>query len=177
MKAFEMFRKNLRKAYLFALRQINPIRCARKIGVKVGNDCRFVSSVVFGSEPYLITIGNKVQITADVRFVTHDGGIWIFNETHPEWDLIKPIRIGNNVYVGLRTIIMPGVTIGDNVIIGAGSVVTRNIPANSVAAGVPARVLRNIDDYREKLEREAIAIKTMDKPQKRAFLERKYMQK
>lgn len=57
-----------------------------------------------------------------------------------------PIHIGSNVWIGASTVILPGVTIGDNTVIGAGSVVTRDIPANVVAVGNPCRVLREISD-------------------------------
>ncbi|MDD7138981.1 MAG: DapH/DapD/GlmU-related protein [Clostridium sp.] len=56
----------------------------------------------------------------------------------------KPIVLGKNVWIGAGAIVLPGVTIGDNSVVGAGAVVTRNIPANTVAAGNPARVLRSL---------------------------------
>ncbi len=59
---------------------------------------------------------------------------------------VKPVHIGKNVWVGSGAMIMPGVTIGDNTVIGAGSVVTRDIPANVVAVGNPCRVLREIGE-------------------------------
>ncbi len=64
--------------------------------------------------------------------------------------------IGNNVYIGNNVIILPGVTIGNNVIIGAGAVVTKNIPDNSVAVGVPARVIKTADEYLEKIKKESL---------------------
>ncbi|HEX7757448.1 MAG TPA: DapH/DapD/GlmU-related protein, partial [Niabella sp.] len=57
----------------------------------------------------------------------------------------QPVTIGNNVWVGGNATILPGVTIGDNCVIGAGSVVTKDIPANSLAVGNPARVIRQIE--------------------------------
>ena len=57
-----------------------------------------------------------------------------------------PVHIGNNVWIGANTVILPGVTIGDNTVIGAGSIVTKDIPANVVAVGNPCRVLREIGD-------------------------------
>ncbi|TEZ49613.1 maltose O-acetyltransferase [Escherichia coli] len=57
-----------------------------------------------------------------------------------------PITIGNNVWIGSHVVINPGVTIGDNSVIGAGSIVTKDIPPNVVAAGVPCRVIREIND-------------------------------
>jgi hypothetical protein len=82
-----------------------------------------------------------------VRFETHDGGVWVARSAHPQIDMVKPIVVGSNVFLGYGAIIMPGVTIGDNVVIGAGAVVTRDIPANSVAVGVPARVIRSTGAY------------------------------
>ena len=61
-------------------------------------------------------------------------------------ELAKEIRIGNNVWLGGHVCVTPGVTIGDNTIVGAGSVVTKNLPANVIAAGNPAKVLRMITD-------------------------------
>ena len=62
--------------------------------------------------------------------------------TGPESVKSSPVHIGNNVFLGAGTIVLKGVTIGDNSVLGAGAVVTRNIPENSIAAGNPARVLR-----------------------------------
>ena len=61
-----------------------------------------------------------------------------------------PIRIGNNVWIGSNSVILPGVSIGDNSVIGAGSIVTRNIPPNVVAVGNPCKVLRPIDENDKK---------------------------
>ena len=56
----------------------------------------------------------------------------------------RPIKVGNNVWIGAGVTVLPGVTIGDNVTIGAGSIVNRDIPSNCVAAGVPCRVIREL---------------------------------
>ena len=61
--------------------------------------------------------------------------------------IVKPIKIGRNCFIGTKTLLLPGASIGDNVIIGAGSVVSGQIPPNSVAAGNPAKVLCSIQDY------------------------------
>jgi acetyltransferase-like isoleucine patch superfamily enzyme len=135
----------IKKVYLAILRRFDPIKHARRIGVQLGDDCRLID-VSFGSEPWLIKLGNHVSIS-DTRFVTHDGGVWVFREKHPKIDCVAPIVVGNNVFIGSGTIILPGVTIGDNVVIGAGSVVTRDIPSNCVVAGIPARSIRSLDEY------------------------------
>ncbi|MDF0533016.1 acyltransferase [Shewanella sp. A32] len=145
---------------------------ARALGVTVGKDCRLID-VTFSSEPYLVKIGNHVSATK-THFETHDGGIWIFRDKHPDWDLIKPIVIGNNVYIGSGVIILPGVTIGDNVIIGAGSVVTKSLEAENVYAGVPARKIKTINEYFEKIQSDVIFTKKMKKQDKMDFLLNKY---
>lgn len=124
-----------------------------KLGVQVGNDCRFLSvdKSKFGSEPYLIQIGNHVTITSGVKFATHDGGVWIFRRVYPEIDNFHRIFIGNNVFIGINSIILPGVTIGNNVVVGAGSVVTKDVPDNVIIGGNPAKKIKSIEAYETKI--------------------------
>ncbi len=90
-----------------------------------------------------ITIGDDIQIGPNVQLLT---------ATHPtkpdprraKWESSKPITIGHNVWLGGGVIVCPGVTIGDNSVVGAGAVVTRNLPENIVAVGNPARVIRSL---------------------------------
>ena len=135
------------------------VKIARKLGVrfreKEGNDdCIILTNPfsLFDSEPYLISIGKHVEITKGVKFITHDGGLWVLrNESgYSDYDFFGPIYIGNNVFFGNDAIVLPGVTIGDNCIIGAGAIVTKDIPSNSVVAGIPARVIEKLDDYKKK---------------------------
>lgn len=128
------------------------IKYARDKGVSIGNDCRIYTKN-WGSEPFLITIGNKVAIASGVKILTHDGSTWLIRDSEGNrYQHYAPVTIGNNVFVGVNTIIMPGVTIGSNVIIGAGSVVTKNIPDNSVAVGNPARVISSFFTLEEKVK-------------------------
>ena len=120
------------------------------MGVKVGKNCRLYS-LSFGSEPYLITIGNHVTITDGVKFVTHDGGIWAFRDEEPSADVFGKIIICDNVFIGINSIILPGVTIGNNTVIGAGSVVTKSYKGSGVIAGNPAKHICSFDEYRDKL--------------------------
>lgn len=86
-------------------------------------------------------------------------------------DFFAPVVIGNNVFIGMNSIILPGVTIGDNVIIGAGSVVAKDIPANSVCAGVPARVIKTMDEYAQKFKKDgALPTKAMNYEDKKNYL-------
>ena len=118
----------------------------------MGKNCEIFPDVEFGSEPYLIEIGDNVRITNGVRFVTHDGGVWVLrNLGIKNIDVFGKIIIGNNVHIGWNAIIMPNVRIGNNCVIGAGAVVTHNIPDNSIAVGVPARVIESIAEYQNKV--------------------------
>lgn len=130
----------------------------------------------FGLEPYMIEIGNHVRINSGVQFVTHDGGVWIFRqkEDTKDVDLFGRINVGNNVHIGTNSIIMPGVTIGDNVVVGCGAIVTHNIPDNSIAVGVPARVIENVEQYYSKNKEAFDFTKQLSPKDKRAYLTKKY---
>lgn len=86
-----------------------------------------------------IEIGNDVAISHDVTIMDSDAheGLWA------GYEKTKPIKIGNHVWIGTRVTILKGVTVGDNAIIAAGAVVTHDVPANSIVAGVPAKVINS----------------------------------
>ena len=139
-------------------------------GIKIGKNCSIHKNVVFGTEPYLITIGDHVRITCGVKFVTHDGGLWVPREmglVDERADKFGRIEIGDNVNIGWNAIIMPGVTIGNNCIIGAGAVVTKDVPCNSVVAGVPAKFIETIEEYAEKNKDKIVLTKGMNEKEKR----------
>ncbi len=95
----------------------------------------------------VITIGKEVQIAP---------GIHIYTATHPldaltrraGLESAKPVVIGDGVWLGGRSIVCPGVTIGENTVVGAGSVVTKDLPANVLAMGSPCRVVRGVETER-----------------------------
>lgn len=122
----------------------------------VGDDVRLTGFPNFGSEPFLIDIGSHVTISANVAFVNHDGGVRVFRQDEPGMHVYNRITVGSHVFAGMGTIILPGVSIGDHCVIGAGSVVTKSIPSGSVAAGVPCRVLKSIEEYHESSRMKAI---------------------
>jgi acetyltransferase-like isoleucine patch superfamily enzyme len=141
------------------LRKYNNFTIAeyfRKKGAKIGEGCMIIPRYL-GTEPYLVKIGNHVCISRGVRFHTHDGGTWIFREEIPDIRVFGPIVIEDNCLIGDDVHILPNVTIGNNSIIGPGSVVINDIPAGSIALGMPARRFGSIEKYKEKcIERWAI---------------------
>lgn len=150
---------------------------ARKLGVRIGKGGQILANPYkcFGSEPWLIELGDHVDVTEDAKFFTHDGGIWVARGLKPElnkYDSFRPIKVGNNVMIGVRVQIMPGVTIGDNVIIGGGSIVTKDIPSNSIVAGAPARKISELDKYLEKVTGNIVPTKQMTAEEKRKYLMR-----
>ncbi len=112
----------------------------RSVGVKMGHNCRFFKAD-WGTEPYLIELGNHVVVSNGVRFLNHDGGVWVFRSKFPKLDLFGSIKVGNNVCLGLNVIVLPNTTIGDNCIVAAGSVIKGRIPSNSVVFGNPGKVI------------------------------------
>jgi acetyltransferase-like isoleucine patch superfamily enzyme len=143
-------------------------RYARFQGVKIGSSCD-IQKVSFGSEPYLIEIGNHVQITSGTKIFTHGGG-WIFRNQHPKLDYFGKVIIKDNVYIGNNSMIMPGGTIGNDVIIGAGSVVTKSVPDGKIAAGNPARIVGETNDFIEKIKYFDVGSKGMSYEEKKRYL-------
>lgn len=90
-----------------------------------------------------IKMGDNVRFAPCVKILAHDDSALLFLGK----DRIAEVNIGNNVWLGAHTIVMPGATIGNRVVIGAGSVVYGNIPSNSLAVGNPARVIKSLDEY------------------------------
>lgn len=90
-----------------------------------------------------VKFGNNVFIAPNCGFYTA-GHPLDYETRNKGLEYAKPIEVGNNVWIGGNVVVLPGVSIGDNVVIGAGSVVTKDIPSNSVAVGNPCRVIKNI---------------------------------
>lgn len=154
------------------------IRIFRGRGVVIGSGCSVYPQVNFGSEPYLITIGDRVRIGNGVTFLTHDGGTWVLrNRKEPECrdaDLFGRIRVGNNVHIGVNSTILPGVTIGDNCVIGCGAMVTKDVPDDSVVAGVPARRIESVEEYYRKVQPRLVPTKHMSAEEKKRYLSERY---
>ena len=117
-----------------------PLRCDYGYQIHIGARSFINYGAVF-LDVATIAIGEDVQVGPNAQFLT---------ATHPveaaarraKWESAKPITIGDNVWLGGGVIILPGVNIGENTVVGAGAVVTKDLPANVVAVGNPARVIR-----------------------------------
>lgn len=141
---------------------------ARRVGVDIGED-NFVASIFWSSEPYLIKVGSHCQITWGVKMLTHGGG-QVLRDKYPDFDTFGKVVIGDYVYIGTGSLILPGVIIEDNVLVAAGSVVTKSIPKGCVVAGNPARFICTIDEYREKNKQYDLKSKKMSSLDKKNFL-------
>ena len=154
--------------YIFSL-LIDDIFALKKIyNTKVGENCR-LNKNKYGEEPFLISFGDNVS-AINVDFITHDGAVWLWRNKNPKLDLFKSIKIESNIFIGHRSIILPGTHICSNVIIGAGSVVKGEIKENQVYAGVPARPICSIEDYFEKNEKYFHNTKLMTYKNKKNYL-------
>jgi acetyltransferase-like isoleucine patch superfamily enzyme len=139
----------VRKLRIYSSGELERIRYYP--GVVHGADIRITGLVNFGSEPFLIRLGSHITISDNVRFVTHDGGARIFRDEIPNLHVYGPIDVGDYSFIGMNTLILPGVRIGSRSVVGAGSVVTRDVPDGEVWAGIPARFVKSASDYREGL--------------------------
>lgn len=118
-----------------------PIMIARGKTVTIGDDC-YINANLTLVDDYKITIGSRVLISPNVT-ISVTG-----HPVHPEMRRMYsfPVTIADDVWIGSNVVILPGVTIGNGSVIGAGSIVTKDIPANVIAVGNPCRVVREITD-------------------------------
>lgn len=101
----------------------------------------------------LISIGNNVWMASGVEFITHDVVHYMLNGLQDGTiyqEKIGCIEIGNNVFIGSGCKIMYDTKIGDNVVIAAGSIVTKDVPSGSIVGGVPAKVITDFNEFKEK---------------------------
>lgn len=118
-----------------------------KNGLKVGSDFQMEKGCnIDANFPWLIEIGSNVTFASKVCLLAHDAS----TKKLVGYTRIGRVSIGNNVFVGYGAIILPGVAVGDDAVVGAGALVTKDVPAGKVVAGVPARVLGDVDDHKAK---------------------------
>lgn len=122
-------------------------------GLKVGKNVRFVEVPQFGTEPFLIEIGDETTFSNNVRFVNHDGGqnALHFIEKYKDVRTFARIKIGKRCLIGADCTIMPGVEMQDNCVLGAGSILTTSMKKGNVYAGIPAKFICTVEEYGDKL--------------------------
>lgn len=152
---------------------LSPTNYARRNGVNIGEN-NLLGYNHWSSEPYLISIGNNCQLT-NCKILTHGerggGGGQVIRDKFPEFDCFGKVIIGDYVYIGTNALILPGVTIGNNVLVAAGSVVTRSIPDKVVVvAGNPARIICTTYDYYERNKKYNLGTKNKSERDKQSIL-------
>ncbi len=125
---------------------VPPMKLAVGKYISIGEGCYFNAGTTF-IDDWKIEIGSNCLFGPNVTLCTTGHPISPNHRMDGMYSF--PIKIGNTCWIGANVIVLPGITIGDHSVIGAGSVVTKDIPANVVAAGNPCRVLRQIDERDE----------------------------
>lgn len=126
-----------------------PTKTLIKRGMKVGkNFNRQQGCFLDPTHCWLIEIGDNVVMSIRVVLLAHDAS----SKPLVGYTKLGRIVIGDNVFFGANSMVMPGVTIGKDSIIGANSVVTKDVPDGVVMAGCPARVICSVDDYKMKMD-------------------------
>lgn len=140
----------------------NYIDYFRKMGVKIGNNVDMYDVSIDSLFPFLVEIGDNCIITGGTKILAHDASLGLFLHKYK----VGRVKIHDNTFIGMDAIIMPGVEIGPNAIIGANSVVTKTVPPNSVVAGAPARLIETLDAYIRKYQSDNVdnTIITIDSP-------------
>jgi len=165
--------KRILRNGIFWTKKKSPLDAFVQEGLRLGKQVKFVTLPNFGSEPYLISVGDNTTVSFDVAFVTHDAATRVIRnlpDGHPETVIYGPIKIGKNCFIGCRSTILSGVSIGDNTIIGACSLVNRDIPANVVAAGNPCKIICTLEEYRKKHEKDFLYMVNLPYEEKKQYL-------
>lgn len=138
---------NYIKEFIYRLRGEYTTEKLIQMGMKVGKNFGRLHGVILDpSHCWLIEIGDNVTMAPRVHILCHDASTKQFLG----YTKIGRVNIGDNVFIGAESVILPGVTIGKNVIVGANSTVTHDIPDNSVVAGSPAKIICTLEEYLSK---------------------------
>lgn len=166
MKVLDFIKKQL-------MNKSQYVDSLRKKGVVIGSNCDISKTANFGSEPFLIKIGDNVRITQRVQFITHDGGLWVLRNLGligKSENKYGSIVIGNNCNISWDVTIMPNVKIGNNCIVAPGAVVTKSFPDGSILGGVPARLIETIEEYNKKVQGNTVPLYGKDCKTKYEYL-------
>lgn len=170
-----MIRQALSLAVNTARLHRDPVRYFRSRGVEIGEDVEIFGAnlFTFGSEPYLVSIGNQVTISHNVDFITHDGGLRIARVRYPNAYLYGRIQVADQCFIGAHCILLPGAKIGAGSVIGSGSIVTGEIPSGVVAIGVPAKPVKSAEEYIQEKRNLWVDTRGLTRDAKRELLRRR----
>ena len=139
------------RRHLLHIDDRSQLSIAIENGLSIGKDCSIMGEVIIDpGHCWLIEIGDRVTLAPRVHLLAHDAS----TKRELGYAVIGRVIIGNDVFVGAGSIILPGVIIGSRVIIGAGTIVSKSIPDNSVVVGNPARMLCTYEEYMQKRKNE-----------------------
>lgn len=148
-RSIRLFQRLFQRLILRKTKEQFEMEYLLKNGLKIGKNTRINSGFLIDSNwPWLISIGDNVTFAANVTVLAHDASTNVVG-CHTK---LGRVVIGNNVFVGNGATILCDVRIGDNVVIGARSVVTHDLESDGVYAGIPAKRICSIQEYREKNE-------------------------
>lgn len=150
----------------------SSIPLMRKLGFKINGRPLYVSATVSfdGADYSLVELNQDCVISSGVRVLTHDFSIsrpaiarGLLKREDSEWSIRKPVVIGRNAFVGARSILLPGTVIGENCILGAGSVARGKLDDGGIYIGNPCERIMSSDDYLDKF---LASRQLMDDPEK-----------
>ena len=144
MKLLEKFRNTLRS--WLGVDYTPPLWELESMGLKIGKNFKADKPRIDISHCWLISIGDNVVFGPNVYLLAHDAS----TKALLGYTRVGKVSIGDNTFIGADTIVMPGVSVGKNCVIGSGSVVTKDVPDNCVYAGSPAKCICSLEDYIEK---------------------------
>lgn len=172
----QIFRKLRDFFILVFLCKGNRTSFLRRMGARIGKNCDiYTRTGLFGTEPWLIEIGDDVTVCAEVTFLTHDGASRLFRKQCADMNAIYgnrfgTIRILDNSFIATNSTLLPGITIGPNSVVGACSVVTRDVPPGMVVAGNPAKVICSLEEYIERYRAKMIPVSATNRRELREEL-------
>ena len=143
----------------------------RKNGIVIGEGCIFCSELPIGRDSCLLEFGNNVLVSSNVTFLMHDAAPTTVSNGMGT-DILGKVKIGDTSFIGAHSIIMPGVSLANNTVVGSGSVVTYSInKPGYVIAGNPAKVICSVEDYLKKNKDKIVNLNGMSSDDIKTFFE------